>query len=202
MSAEEWRQFNERFWFSNLGNVRRITKAGVTVDVHPSIVGDGYRGVKIQDKNHYVHRIVAQLFVGKPYDDQTEVYHIDGNRTNNNAVNLAWRTSQERVLTNLPWSKKERPPRPEKPKKVKRQTHQANKDEPRARRQLSEEEIAEIEQSTERGVDLAKRYGVSDALISLTRHKKSRYHKRIQKDNQCSTMTTENSKSGSQSTTL
>ena len=41
-----------------------------------------------------IHRLVSNAFIPNP-DDKAEVDHIDNNRTNNNAYNLRWCTSNE-----------------------------------------------------------------------------------------------------------
>ena len=49
----------------------------------------GYLRVWINNKDEYVHRIVAACFVPNP-KGYREVNHIDGNKQNNNAENLEW----------------------------------------------------------------------------------------------------------------
>jgi hypothetical protein len=43
-----------------------------------------------------IHRIVAKHYVPNPYD-YTQVNHIDGDKSNNNATNLEWVTAEENV---------------------------------------------------------------------------------------------------------
>lgn len=58
---------------------------------------DGYYTVKLKDnKNHAVHRLVAEAFISG--DFSLEVDHIDGDRTNNNVNNLRWVTHYENLL--------------------------------------------------------------------------------------------------------
>lgn len=40
-------------------------------------------------KNHYIHRLVAEVFIPNPFN-LLEVNHIDGNRQNNHVSNLEW----------------------------------------------------------------------------------------------------------------
>mgnify|MGYP000285278187 CR=1 FL=1 len=47
--------------------------------------------------NLYVHRLVAQLYVEKGYEEQTEVDHIDRDRKNNNYTNLRYVTRKENL---------------------------------------------------------------------------------------------------------
>ncbi|AFE86790.1 HNH endonuclease [Lactococcus phage ASCC191] len=49
----------------------------------------------IHYKNEYLHRIVARVFLGEI--DGFDVYHIDGNKENNNVGNLEIVTHKENV---------------------------------------------------------------------------------------------------------
>lgn len=52
---------------------------------------DGYKQIRIDNKNKYVHRIVAETFIPNP-NNYPEINHIDENKSNNNVNNLEWCT--------------------------------------------------------------------------------------------------------------
>lgn len=58
----------------------------------------GYYSVRINGKDHYIHRLVATLFVKNP-DTKNKIYvnHIDGDKLNNNYKNLEWVTPSENM---------------------------------------------------------------------------------------------------------
>jgi len=58
--------------------------------------GVGYRQVKIDGKNHYVHRLVAQAWLPNP-DNKSQVDHINGDRSHNHVINLRWATPIENM---------------------------------------------------------------------------------------------------------
>jgi hypothetical protein len=57
----------------------------------PRIHTHGYLRLQIQQKDEYIHRIVATCFIEKP-PDHNEVNHLDGNKKNNQVDNLEWCT--------------------------------------------------------------------------------------------------------------
>ena len=70
------------------------------IEVKARPIGAGYlaicskeQGVK---RTLYVHRLVAEAFLGKP-GDATDVNHIDGDKTNNNLANLEWTTHSKNL---------------------------------------------------------------------------------------------------------
>jgi len=86
--TEEFRKYNERLEVSDEGNVK--------VDGKPYDLSKSNTVYK-KVLGHYVHRMVAELFIpnleNKPYVD-----HIDGNRYNNKVTNLRWATPSENRL--------------------------------------------------------------------------------------------------------
>jgi hypothetical protein len=64
-------------------------------ELRPRRIGAGYLAVtsKEQGKKRtlYLHRLVAEAFLGRPAD-ANEVNHLDGDKTNNNVENLEWTT--------------------------------------------------------------------------------------------------------------
>lgn len=68
---------------------------------------NGYKSVRLQGKNYYVHRIVASLFCDG-YQQTLEplvVDHIDGDIQNNDAYNLRWVTLSQNALNSKPREK-------------------------------------------------------------------------------------------------
>lgn len=93
-SATPWRPIDghPRHLISSSGEVRR--QDGTVLVGH--IDADGYRRVRIDGKQHRVHRLVCTAFHG-PAPEGHEACHNDGDRLNNNASNLRWGTRAENV---------------------------------------------------------------------------------------------------------
>lgn len=85
------------YQISNLGNVRRMRFINYTTDkfqikeLKPSDNGSGYKIVGLckngKRTNHYIHRLVCQMFNPNPHNFD-EVNHIDHNKNNNIFTNL------------------------------------------------------------------------------------------------------------------
>lgn len=108
---ERWKTipgYNDRYQFSDRGNVRCISRWDVNLrkfvpDVRlmrPEDNGNGYLIIALKGngkrKNHYIHRLVAEAFLDKP-DGAEVVNHIDYDRYNNRVSNLEWTTQLENV---------------------------------------------------------------------------------------------------------
>lgn len=82
---------------SNRGTVFSYFTGTIRASVN---CGRGYRAVQLSDglghkKRHYVHRLVAEAFLGKPSENTMTVNHKNLDKTDNRVENLEWMTSQE-----------------------------------------------------------------------------------------------------------
>lgn len=85
----------DRYMVSNTGQVKSLI--GNEKILRP-FFGNGYHRVDIiytwGRRSTYIHRLVANAFITNPFN-KPEVNHIDGNKLNNNDVNLEWSTKEE-----------------------------------------------------------------------------------------------------------
>lgn len=114
-----------------------------------------YKSNKI--KSFTVHRLVANTFLSNPYN-KPQVNHIDGDKCNNCVNNLEWTTASENTqhaidtgLKNINGSK-----------------HGMAK--------LTEEEVLEIRTSNELQKNIAKKYNISQGVVSSIKLKKTWRH--------------------------
>ena len=77
---------------SNLGNVRN-KKTGT---IRKQTDRNGYRKVRLNNKDESIHRLVADTFFDGDHSD-LQVNYIDGNKSNNFLGNLEWVTPSENV---------------------------------------------------------------------------------------------------------
>lgn len=113
----EWRQiegFDNRYFVSSNGDINvpfRIDTIGHKRAEHillPSEDRCGYLFVRLfSNKKYYnlfVHRLVAIAFIPNP-NNYNQINHIDGNKQNNNKINLEWCTNgqnfQHAICTGL-----------------------------------------------------------------------------------------------------
>lgn len=103
---EEWKDipgYEGRYQVSNFGQVRslprevcgplscRMVKEAI-LTLERNYNGYVYILLRISGtkKKHYIHRVVAEVFLEKPYEDAIEVNHKDKVRSNNHYSNLEW----------------------------------------------------------------------------------------------------------------
>lgn len=99
MPAGEWRAVASApgYWVSKDGRVWSDRRGRLLSGL---LSRDGYRKVQLslmgkKPVQRFVHRLVAEAFL----DGRGEqVRHLDGNKSNNAAENLAWGTCQQNIL--------------------------------------------------------------------------------------------------------
>lgn len=162
--------FEGLYEVSILGKVRSLTyptKKGRMPRKVPLIIGQSIKrgthlSVSLKNlagkyKTLYVHSIMAEAFIG-PRPEGMLCCHDDGDELNNVIGNLRWDTAVE--------NQKDR---------VKHGTDVRGSKHPRAK--LSDEQALEIKRrriAGEKGVDLAKEFNVSVALVALLHKNKVR----------------------------
>jgi hypothetical protein len=60
-----------------------------------TLARSGYRTLKYEGKQYYVHRLVIKAFIPEGYSEKYDVDHIDGNKERNNILNLRYLTHKE-----------------------------------------------------------------------------------------------------------
>ena len=102
LKRDYWRE-NEYYKISNYGRVISFKHHQDGKLLEPGKVG-GYAVITAIRKNKkndlvYIHRAVAQLFLNNE-DEKAFVIHLDFDKLNNKAENLAWATRSELTLHN------------------------------------------------------------------------------------------------------
>ncbi len=127
-------------------------------DMKYSLRKDGYIAVQHEGKQVLLHRLLAEKYIPNP-ENKPCVNHKDGNKQNNSLDNLEWVTYSENrkhAIHILGY-------------KVKNNT---KKGEETYNSKLTKSEVEEIKKSTLSGIELAKKYNVSRALISGIKNNK------------------------------
>lgn len=150
-TKEVWRDipgYEGRYQASNLGRIRSVdhyvTRFFPGKILKPRIRKEGYWTVPISGagpKN--VHRLVALAFHGEPAEPGLQVRHLDGDRLNARADNLAWGTQSENEMDKYRYNGKHGKLRPEDVKEIRRR----------------------VNDQGERVQDVAKDYGVNVETI-------------------------------------
>ena len=95
--VEHWKliSWNENYAVSDFGNVKNVITGKI---LKPQARRHGYLGVWLyankKGKQFSVHRLVAEAFCARN-DGQNEVNHLNEDKTDNHAWNLAWCTKSE-----------------------------------------------------------------------------------------------------------
>lgn len=83
---------------SETGEIGRVDSDGNIAYAKTYDNGNGYSTVRVNGKNEYVHRLVAETFKPERKDaERNEVNHRDGDKTNNHIDNLEWCTRSENL---------------------------------------------------------------------------------------------------------
>lgn len=94
LEGEEWRKVsNYGAAVSSFGRYRNIY--GVTST--PSPGKNGYVTIRFDGKSHKIHRVIATAFNLPQKENEDQIDHIDGDRSNNKVSNLEWVTRSENV---------------------------------------------------------------------------------------------------------
>lgn len=102
MQNEIWKDvpgYSGLYQVSNYGNIKSVARDGTKGGLlKPCKSLNGYLFVRLSNngkvKTTYIHRIVGKVFC-KNDDEQLQINHIDGNKTNNMFSNLEWVTPKE-----------------------------------------------------------------------------------------------------------
>jgi hypothetical protein len=92
LPGEEWREWRT----AEVSNLGRFKDSRGVVKI-PTPDAQGYCRVEIGGSKKRMHILIAQVFLPAGRPDQTEVDHIDHNRSNNHISNLRWSTPSDNV---------------------------------------------------------------------------------------------------------
>ncbi len=88
------KEYEDKYEVSDMGNIRNsLTKINRKLSLK-----NGYHYVSIYNKSYRVNRLVAMTFIQNNDPLKTQVNHIDGNKTNNNVLNLEYTTPSNNVI--------------------------------------------------------------------------------------------------------
>lgn len=89
--GEQWKplRINNKYLVSNYGRVKSLCKYK-SIILKPFENKKGYLIVKINNKNYFIHRLVAQEFIPNDNIILDTIHHKDTNKKNNYVNNLQW----------------------------------------------------------------------------------------------------------------
>src|SRR4051812_35058077 len=106
----EWRSVvghEGAYEVSDDGQGRSIDRTMITVrgvrlplkgqPLRPALASHGYLTVNLGKKSTYIHRAVAEAFLGPAPSADHQVCHNDGSKTNNAVSNLRWGTRSDNM---------------------------------------------------------------------------------------------------------
>ena len=146
--------FEEMYFINKIGEIKSKRYGKI---LKGKINKSGYHTVGLYKNKKYVekmvHRLVYETFFDKiPFGMQ--INHIDGKKLNNHILNLEVVTASENCIHAYKIGLKD------------------SKGEKHSQSKLTEKEVIEIRKSSELGITLAKKYGVTKATISLVKNRR------------------------------
>lgn len=95
MDKEIYKQIKgTQYLISNYGNIKKNN-----VLITPNMSPQGYLRISFGKRWHYIHRLVGEYFLNNDNPSiNTEINHIDGNKTNNNSQNLEWTSHYDNTI--------------------------------------------------------------------------------------------------------
>lgn len=95
MNVESWFPIKELDCDYSVSSFGRIKNNHTNRILKQRTDKKGYHDIKLKGKTYKVHRLVATAFVYGRTLERNEVNHLDENKSNNCAENLAWVTAKE-----------------------------------------------------------------------------------------------------------
>lgn len=82
------------YYISDSGKVYKALSNGRGLKELQANMSNGHARVSIDGENYYLARLVLETF-DPPYDRGLKTFHIDGDYSNNDLMNLVWLTPSE-----------------------------------------------------------------------------------------------------------
>lgn len=102
LEDEEWRAVpgsNNLYWVSSYGRVKSFVIYKDKGRIIKNSVVKNFKFIQLKYNNRinrfFIHKLVAEVWLGKPSEKHTIVTHIDRNLNNNHYTNLQWLTPEE-----------------------------------------------------------------------------------------------------------